>query len=423
MKYFEITKNLTINFFSLLLVVLMQHLTLGQDKKTAQGDASKEVTVSQQGKQPAISGQDKKTAQGDASKEVTVSQQGKQPAISGQDKKTAQGDASKEVTVSQQGKQPAISGQDKKTAQSDAKEVTGSQQGKQPAISGREKKTAQANVSKEAKVIKQEKRPVISGKDQKAALSQKKEEAKEVKQEEKPGSSKAPAPSPKQTEFFFIPTLDEKKESDKAFLEWKIRDPYSSLSKALKKALTSDAIGSIVDQAQIDGDLNEQEVQEKILSLADSFSEEFGEHIRKQEVYTLLKQIILPPRIFERMKDPELPQDVLYADFLKVLRGQITPIDTTLEEWALRFLTSESILIALPIIEAIDVGGRSFSTLTPNEQKRELESVIDVVTQRFLTNLEAVQQKFTIPFPGRMDEVLRNKISHFFYEKFVSALQ
>ena len=55
---------------------------------------------------------------------------------------------------------------------------------------------------------------------------------------------------------------------------------------------------------------------------------------------------------------------------MKSLSGHTTPVNTTLQEWALRFLTSESMLIALPFIEAVDKDGRSFNQLTPVKSKK-----------------------------------------------------
>ena len=227
-----------------------------------------------------------------------------------------------------------------------------------------------------------------------------------------------------------MPTIEEKnKEADTAFIEWKLKDPYSGLSPALREVLTPDAIRYIVDESQMPFNqvLDEDELHQKIVTVTGDFTKTFDPEgtlkLNKRELYSLVREIIKPEHVFQMRKRTTYLPDRVYNSFLKVLKEYITPLDTTLEEWALRFLTSESIFVALPVIQAVDVNGKSFNQLTANEKSRELQPAIEVVAQRFLTNLRPVQEKFGIVLPGgRFDEAIKAKIGTFLQEKFISSL-
>ncbi len=251
---------------------------------------------------------------------------------------------------------------------------------------------------------------------------------KKVQKLKQPTSEKSKE-KPKFEKLQYVPTLEEKnKEADRAFIEWKISDPYSGLSLKLRQALTPDAIGYIVEEAEVPftGVLNEDELEQHVATVTDNFIKTFDpegrRELNRRELFALLKEVVEPQHVFQMKRKPTYFLDKLYNSFLKVLQEHITPINTTLQEWALRFLTADSILVALPIIEAVDVDGKSFSQLTPQEKKLELQRAVDLITQRFLTNLAPVQEKFSIQVPGRMDEAIKYKITKFLQEKFISIL-
>ena len=237
---------------------------------------------------------------------------------------------------------------------------------------------------------------------------------------------KVEAPKPQ----VYIPTIEEKNiEADRAFIQWKVKDPFSGLSYELRQALLNpDAITFLVDKAQMPFDrvLAEAELTHIIDSITNNFIIVFGKNrnIDKKELHVLLREVIRPEHVFQVTKEkPTFLLDKLYNKFMRRLKEYITPVGTTLQEWALRFLTSESIFVALPIIEAVDVNGKSFNQLTPNEKTNELQPAINIVAQRFLSNFWPVREKFNVVVPDRIDEAIKYKIEKFLREKFISNLE
>ncbi len=285
-----------------------------------------------------------------------------------------------------------------------------------PKVSGAAVTPVKAAVVKKAEVSGA---PVVPG-----AFPQ----AEKVQMPEQPAIEKSKE-APTFMKLEHVPTIEEKnKEAEKAFIEWKVSDSYSGLSSQLREALTPDAIAYIVEEAEVPftGVLNEDELEQHVAKVTDNFIKTFDPEgkgkLNRRELFALLKEVVEPQHVFQMKLKPTYFLDKLYNSFLKVLQKHITPINTTLQEWALRFLTADSILVALPIIEAVDVDGKSFSQLTPQEKKRELQRAVNLVAQRFLTNLAAVQEKSGIAMPGRMDEALKYKIAKFLHEKFISIM-
>ena len=223
-----------------------------------------------------------------------------------------------------------------------------------------------------------------------------------------------------------ISVEDKNKEADTAYLEWLVKDQYSFLSPSLRKILNDKAIAYLINESSLSFNKywDAKTLNEKIRTVAARFIKKFGLQgkITLSELQVLIRKLMAPERVFQADGPPLGGLNRMYNSFMHVLSDHITPVNTTLEEWALRFLTSESMLIALPFIAAIDKNGRSFNEIDPHEKEKALEPVVEILTQRFLNNLQPVQQKYAIAMPGRMDEVIKNKLRRFLYEKFVSTL-
>ena len=95
-----------------------------------------------------------------------------------------------------------------------------------------------------------------------------------------------------------------------------------------------------------------------------------------------------------------------------------TPAGTYLNEWALRFLISESQLIALSILRRETVGGKLFNELSDSEQVHLLTLAAEVVTRRFMNNLQAVQKKFGFKEPSNTEMAVKKRVNQFLLEKF-----
>ncbi len=223
-----------------------------------------------------------------------------------------------------------------------------------------------------------------------------------------------------------MPTLEEKnKEADRAFIRWKLDAPRSTLTPALRGLLTPQAIAYLVEESQIHfhAVLSKKRLKSKVDSLTEQFIKNFNPTNKKvdlRELRTLVRKLIAPEYLFIADEKVTNKLDRTYNDLLRILKEQKTLVKTTLREWALRFLTSESITVALPIIERLERGGKVFNKMTPNEKRRALRPVVDVVVRRFMHNLRPVQEKFRFDLPLGTDAAVRHKVRKFLDEKFVA---
>ena len=96
--------------------------------------------------------------------------------------------------------------------------------------------------------------------------------------------------------------------------------------------------------------------------------------VNPREMTTLVSELVKPEWIFWVPESSLYPSERTYIDFMNMLNEELTPVTTTLKVWALRFLTSESLLIALPIVQSVSVEGKSFNQLTTVEQKESAHS-------------------------------------------------
>ena len=169
-------------------------------------------------------------------------------------------------------------------------------------------------------------------------------------------------------------------------------------------------------------ELNREELRKKIEDITTKFIQKFDAKkvLNRRELHTILRQIIQPEHVFQVRKST-YSLDREYNAFMKELSHSITPISTNLQQWALRFLTSESLILALPILDATDVDGKSFNQLTPEQKKKALEPVVAVIMKRFFTNLRAAKKRYKLAIPGNIDAAVRYKISRFLQEKFIAT--
>lgn len=216
------------------------------------------------------------------------------------------------------------------------------------------------------------------------------------------------------------------KQAHTAYLQWKINDPHTTLDPHIIKILTKPAQQFLINNTVLSfaHPLSEQSLDDKVQNVVKTFLKKFDPQGKKKvnprEMTTLVSELVKPEWIFWVPESSLYPSERTYIDFMNMLNEELTPVTTTLKVWALRFLTSESLLIALPIVQSVSVEGKSFNQLTTVEQKKALIPAIDIVTERFLSNMRALRQKYNLPFSGLVDEAIKEKITRFLHYKFVA---
>jgi hypothetical protein len=226
-----------------------------------------------------------------------------------------------------------------------------------------------------------------------------------------------------------VPTIEEKnKEADTAFLQWKKRTPHPEFSKHLRDLLTEEGIKYIVDASQMPFSkvLTDGELKKKVTEVAQEFIKKFEKQGAQKsdlgELSVLVTEVIQPESVFQ------VPIDTLdailesaYDTLITHLKSHKTPVGTTLQEWALKFLTSESMIVALPFIDKAEIEGKSFNDLSSDQKEGILRQTAHIVAQRFMNNLRPVQQKFKFTVPARTEEAIEAKTLQFLRHKFSST--
>lgn len=223
-------------------------------------------------------------------------------------------------------------------------------------------------------------------------------------------------------------TIEEKnKEADTAFLQWKKRTPHPEFSAHLRNLLTSEGIKYIVDESQMPFSkvLSDAELKSKVDEVATGFVKKFAKQGTQDkdlpELRKLIVEVIQPESVFQVPVDTLAPElESAYDTLITHLKMHKTPVNTTLQEWALRFLTSEAMLVALPFIDKAEFEGKSFNELSSEIKEGILRQTTTIVSQRFLNNLKPVQQKFKFILPRRIDEAIEGKILQFLRHKFAA---
>ncbi len=210
------------------------------------------------------------------------------------------------------------------------------------------------------------------------------------------------------------------KEADRAYLTWrKESDP------ALNSILTSDAIIYLANESQLPFDrlVTKKELQNKVRSVTDAFITKFNPtkdpSFKRRTVERLVAKIIMPEYLLQVDPNVRDKTDKVYNDFVSTLGLYKTTAGPFLNVWALRFLTSESQIVALGIIKKMARGNKHFHKLPLQERQRILRSVSDVVVRRFMTNLIPVRKKFGFGVPPHLSMAIKGRINLFLHEKFI----
>ncbi|MBA3752433.1 hypothetical protein H0X06_06650 [Candidatus Dependentiae bacterium] len=216
------------------------------------------------------------------------------------------------------------------------------------------------------------------------------------------------------------------KVADRAFLEWRVRSPHSSISAALRELLTPDLSSYLIQESALSFGtyISPKQLNEKAVSVMNNFLKKIGpdaaKKVKKGELRKLINELIKPEYVFELDEQSTYRLDRIYNEMLERLAERRTPVGTTLKEWALRFLVAESVIIALSVVERIEIGNKQFNLLTPRDQEKALEAAVGLVANRFITNLETVRKTYQVVLPDRIDDAIRYKIRLFLSEKFVA---
>lgn len=139
----------------------------------------------------------------------------------------------------------------------------------------------------------------------------------------------------------------------------------------------------------------------------------------RAQLYELIEEMISPHSVFQARSNATDPLEVAFATLMDTLREEKTRVGTDLEEWALKFLTADSLILAIQVMEKFKVQGKSFFELSGKNKKLVLRAAADLILNRFSSNLRAVQEKFRFSLPTRIDEALREKVLEFLQGTFI----
>lgn len=213
--------------------------------------------------------------------------------------------------------------------------------------------------------------------------------------------------------------------ADKMFLNWKVKND-SKFPEDLKVLINvPEKLEFLAQESQVnfDKDISEEEVKIKIDKVIKNFLNKFEKSSPLNYVILdlkrLLKALIMPEiEVFVSSKSQKSKDEEIYNDFMKTLSHYLTPIGTTLKDWALRFFTSETILIGLPMIEKFEVDNKGFSDLTKEQKKQIFTDISLIITRQFMNNLNFVKNKYRFEIPDRISSIIQDKITSFLSKKF-----
>lgn len=220
-----------------------------------------------------------------------------------------------------------------------------------------------------------------------------------------------------------VSLAEKNKQADRAYLNWRLDEPGSSVSEAINASLNDDAREFIVQESQLPLDrlLSSQELQKKVHEVTDSFMKKFNlESTFSRSLEDLVGALILPEYLLHI--DPSLTEesDITYNAFMRILRRYKTPAGTQLYIWALRFLTSESQIVAINVLVRYTKEDKTFNALDAEEKQKILDLVSEVVARRFITTIAVVKEEFGFEVPPHLYMALKERLSLFLYKKFIS---
>jgi len=213
-------------------------------------------------------------------------------------------------------------------------------------------------------------------------------------------------------------------QADTAFLTWRINAPESTISSELKNALTNEGRAFLVEQSQLPFSLykDQKKLKAHVTQVVDAFltrcKEENKALPNRRELEELVRELIIPE--YDLYYDPGASEQVdkTYNALLETLALYKTPAGTYLDEWALRYLTSESQLVALELLEKETKKGSRFNLLSDHNKVKLLDKVSQVVVRQFMQNLQPVHRKFHFTLPPYSEVAVKNRVDIFLQEKF-----
>ncbi len=220
-------------------------------------------------------------------------------------------------------------------------------------------------------------------------------------------------------------TLQEKnKAADKAFITWRLNARGSTVSTDLRTLLTEEPINYLVEESQLPFTkyMSNKELKTKVRAVMGEFRKKYNHKdvmkTKQWELEELITEIIMPEYQFQVNPNTFDSVDKTYNELLEGLSHYRTKAGTFLHMWALRFLTSESQLVALSVIERETKDGKPYNELSDSEKGRILTSAGDLITQRFMNNLEPDRSKFGFRVPPHATMAVKKRVDLFLREKF-----
>jgi len=216
---------------------------------------------------------------------------------------------------------------------------------------------------------------------------------------------------------------EKNRQADHAFLTWAIDTRGSSLAPEVRALLTKEAREFIIQEAQqtCAESLGKEELKERVRDLRHEFERRYMKAkmqwpLRRQ-LQKLITDVVVPEYVFQKRESFD-PLDERYNDLLNELSRYASPEKTSLRDWALGFLMSESQFIALSVLKRETVGGKLYNDLSDLEQKHLLALAGEVITRRFMSNLQAIQRKYLFGIPPLTEMAVKKRVNQFLFEKF-----
>lgn len=221
---------------------------------------------------------------------------------------------------------------------------------------------------------------------------------------------------------------DKNIKADIAFVQWIVKAPNNKISDNLRSLLQNPKdIEYLAKKSQISFEkaVSNQDVKNVVDTVTADFLKRFNktgtttQKLNKEEIaelHDIIWRIIEPEIHIFTIKSSTDKDDIEYFNFMEILAKYKTPVKTNLRQWALKFLTSESLLVGLPMIEKLGEK-KDFNLISKSEQEEILDQIAQMVNKQFIHNLSNVVLKFNITIPDQFDVIIKNKILLFLKEK------
>ena len=205
-------------------------------------------------------------------------------------------------------------------------------------------------------------------------------------------------------------------QADEQFIFWKIKNNAPHLTDSLKNILNDrKKVTFLANNSQLpfNKSLNVQVVNAKINTIISDFKKAFKNinlsKIDEQKLRDFLRQLIIPEiAIFDINAENELSN--LYPNFMKMLRDKKVKNGGNLAEWSQRYLTSQTLLVSLPILEKQVPRNKNYYALKEEEQNSIINEAAKIVTAQYIANVQAWSDKFRIKVPEELSREIEQKI-------------